>query len=76
MRRARVDLAACLRWAQLYPTGTPLIAGGEIPARLRGLLEALEGRPAVAKAFGDEYISGRPLTAPQLPELPPDQVTG
>jgi len=65
-----------LHWAQLYPRGVPLIAGHEIPARLHALLRMLENRKAVAKAFADEQISGRPLTAPEPPDLPPDQVTG
>jgi glutathione S-transferase len=69
-------LAACLRWAQLYPTGAPLIEWTDIPARLQALLRAVERRPATMKAFGDEHISGRPLSAPKPPDLPPDQVTG
>jgi glutathione S-transferase len=64
-------LAACLRWAQLYPSGAPLIAWDEIPARLQALLRSVESRPAVRKAFDDEYIGGRPLTAPASPEVPP-----
>lgn len=69
-------LAACLRWAQLYPRGAPLIAGHEIPARLHALLRTVENRPAVIKAFADEHIGGRPLTMPEPPDLPPDEVTG
>jgi glutathione S-transferase len=69
-------LGNCLRWPQLYPRGTPLIAGHEIPARLRTLLRSIECRPAVRKAFADEYISGRPLTAPTFPDIPGDQITG
>jgi glutathione S-transferase len=69
-------LAACLRWAQLYPSGAPLIAWEEIPARLQAVLRAVEDRPASAKAFAAEHIAGRPLTAPEPPDLPPDQITG
>lgn len=69
-------LAACLRWAQLYPRGAPLIAGYEIPARLCAPLRLIENRPAVIKAFADEHIGGRPLTMPEPPDLPPDEVTG
>jgi glutathione S-transferase len=69
-------LAACLRWAQLYPRGAPLIARQDVPARLHALLRSVENRPAVIKAFADEHIGGRPLTMPEPPDLPPDQVTG
>jgi glutathione S-transferase len=69
-------LAVCLRWAQLYPTGAPLIAADEIPAGLHALMRSVENRPAVAKAFADEHIAGRPLTAPRPPDLPADQVAG
>lgn len=68
-------LAACLRWAQLYPSGAPLIAWSDIPPRLQALLRSLEDRPAVRKAFADEFIGGRPLTAPLPPDLPPSEVT-
>ena len=69
-------LATCLRWAQLYPSGEPLIAWQEIPAGLQALLRRVESRPAVTKAFADEHIGGRPLTMPEPPDLEPDQVTG
>ena len=69
-------LAACLRWAQLYPSGAPLIPWQDIPARLQALLRTAENREAVAKAFADEHIGGRPLTMPEPPDLPPDEVTG
>ena len=73
---ADLYLAICLRWAQLYPRGAPLIAGQQIPARLQALLRTVENREAVAKAFADEHIGGRPLTMPEPPDLPPDEVTG
>ncbi|MFQ5565453.1 MAG: glutathione S-transferase family protein [Paracoccaceae bacterium] len=69
-------LAACLRWAQLYPSAAPLIVPAEIPAGLHALLRATETREAVARAFADEHITGRPLTMPGPPDLPPDEVTG
>ena len=69
-------LAACLRWARLYPAGAPVLDGlGAFP-RLGALLTALEARPAVLRAFAAERIAGRPLTAPAPPDLPPDEVTG
>ena len=69
-------LAVCLRWAQLYPSGEPLITWEEIPTGLRALLHKVETRPAVAKAFAGEHIGGRPLTRPAPPELPSGEVTG
>jgi glutathione S-transferase len=68
-------LAACLRWAQLYPAGAGLIAGHEIPPRLAAALREIEARPAVRKAFADEFIGARPLTAPALPDIPAGEVT-
>jgi glutathione S-transferase len=69
-------LAMCLRWAQLFPEGEPLIAWQEIPAGLQALLHRIETRPAVAKAFADEHIGERPLTMPSPADLPPGEVTG
>jgi glutathione S-transferase len=69
-------LGNCLRWSQLYPRGRPLIAAHEVPTRLRTLLRSIEIRPAVRKSFADEYIGGRPLTAPTFPDIPGDQITG
>ena len=69
-------LAACLRWAQIYPGGAALIAWDDIPARLREMLRATELRPAVSRAFASEHITGRPLTAPAPPDLPAGEVTG
>jgi glutathione S-transferase len=69
-------LAVCLRWAQLYPTGAPLIALAEVPDRIQVLLRSVENRPAVIRAFADEHISGCALTAPRPPALPPGEVTG
>jgi glutathione S-transferase len=69
-------LAACLRWAQIYPTGRPLLAGtGGFP-RIAALLQAVEARPAVRRACAAELIAGRPFTQPELPAIPVDQVTG
>ena len=65
-----------LRWAQLYPRSAPLIPWRDIPARLQALLRTAENRAAVAKAFADEHLGGWPLTAPEPPDLPPDEVTG
>jgi glutathione S-transferase len=69
-------LGACLRWAQLYPAGHPLLAAAEIPHRTAALLRAVESRPAARRACAAEFISGRPFTQPELPDLPVDQVTG
>jgi glutathione S-transferase len=73
---AEFYLAACLRWAQLYPSGKPLIARKDVPTRLQGLLGSLESRHAVVKAFADEHIAGHPLTRPEPPGLPPGEVIG
>ena len=69
-------LAACLRWARLYPTAKPLIAEGDLPTRAMALLRALEARPAIQRAFAAEHVSGHPLTDPAPPDLPRDQITG
>ncbi len=69
-------LAVCLRWARLYPAAAPILAGlGDVP-RLAAHAAALEARAPVQRAFAAEHIHGRPLTAPEPPALPPDEVTG
>ena len=69
-------LAACLRWIRLYPAEGPLITNDDLPPRTSKLLATLEARPAVMRAFAAEYMTGRFLTAPRLPELPAEQITG
>ena len=64
-------LAACVRWAQLYPRGDalPAIAVQALP-RLTALLQTLDARPAVRKAFAAEGISGALFLAPVYPGNP------
>lgn len=51
-----IYLALCLRWPQLYPLDSPaLFIPGNYPALL-SLLQALEKRPAFARAFSAEGI--------------------
>jgi glutathione S-transferase len=63
-----VYLAACLRWAQLYPRDDvmPSAQLAQWP-RLLAMLRALEQRPAVQKAFALEGMDGRLFTAPNYP---------
>lgn len=69
-------LAACLRWIRLYPVDGPLITNAGLPSRATALLAALEMRPAVQRAYADEFMTGPFLTQPRAPDLPSDQVTG
>lgn len=69
-------LAACLRWARLYPSAAPVLGDLEAWPRLGAALAALEARPGVARAFAAEHIGGRPLTAPAPPDLPAAEITG
>lgn len=64
-------LAACVRWAQLYPRGDalPATAVQALP-RLAGLLQQLGERPAVRKAFAAEGIAGPLFLAPEYPANP------
>ena len=65
-------LAACVRWAQLYPRGdaVPATAVQALP-RLTALLQTLDARPAVQKkAFAAEGISGALFLAPVYPGNP------
>lgn len=73
---ADIYLAVCLRWARLYPTGAPVLGDLDAFPRLAGLLAGLETRPAILRAAAAEHIAGHPLTAPELPALPPGEVTG
>ena len=61
-------LAACIRWAQLYPRGDalPLAQLAQWP-RLLAMLRALEQRPAVQKAYALEGMEGAVFSAPNYP---------
>jgi len=61
-------LAACIRWAQLYPHGDALPAAqlAQYP-RLMAMLRALEQRPSVQKAYALEGMDGLVFTAPNYP---------
>ena len=69
-------LAVCLRWARLYPTGRPMLAGPTGLPGIEVLLRAVEARSAPRRACAAESISGRPFTRPEPPSLPVDQITG
>lgn len=77
-RPSLVDLylAACLRWVRVYPADAPLISNADLPPRTTALLAALEARPAVRRAYAAEHMTGAFLTAPRLPDLPAEQITG
>ncbi|MFM6989882.1 MAG: glutathione S-transferase family protein [Rhodoferax sp.] len=66
-----VYLAACVRWAQLYPRGDaiPAAAVQALP-QLSALLQTLDARPAVRKAFAAEGIAGALFLAPEYPANP------
>ena len=66
-----VYLAACVRWVQLYPRGDaiPTSAVQALP-RLSALLQTLDARPAVRKAFAAEGISGSLFLDPEYPANP------
>ena len=61
-------LAACIRWAQLYPHGDALPSAqlAQYP-RLMAMLRTLEQRPSVQKAYALEGMDGPVFTAPNYP---------
>lgn len=61
-------VAACIRWAQLYPHGDALPSAqlAQYP-RLMAMLRALEQRPSVQKAYALEGMDGPVFTAPNYP---------
>ena len=61
-------VAACIRWAQLYPHGDALPSAqlAQYP-RLMAMLRTLEQRPAVQKAYALEGMDGSVFTAPNFP---------
>jgi glutathione S-transferase len=61
-------LAACIRWAQLYPHGDALPSAqlAQYP-RLTAMLRTLELRPSVQKAYALEGMDGSVFTAPNYP---------
>ncbi len=61
-------LAACVRWAQLYPPGEALSTDTIRPlAALVRLLETLAARPAIIRACAEEGIEAPLFLAPTLP---------
>ncbi|MHA7773970.1 glutathione S-transferase family protein [Roseibium sp. M-1] len=65
---ADLYLAACARWAQIYPA-----TGKWTPAatpHLQAMLKLLEARPAVEVASRKELIEGTPFTDPRPGTLP------
>lgn len=61
-------VAACIRWAQLYPHGNALPSAqfAQYP-RLMAMLRTLEQRPSVQKAYALEGMDGSVFTAPNFP---------
>jgi glutathione S-transferase len=61
-------LAACVRWSQLYPRGDALGSHRlqELP-RLLALLQVLEARPVVRRAFAAEGIAAPYFVDPSYP---------
>lgn len=71
-------LAACVRWAQLYPREHAFSSEtlmGQLP-RIWSLLRRLEQIPALQEACAQEHISGAFFSAPQLPNLPLERMLG
>ncbi|MBT8152336.1 glutathione S-transferase family protein [Epibacterium ulvae] len=63
-------VAACLRWAALYPiTGTGWFDLSAYP-NLQGLAQNLETRPAVRVAIQAEGLGPTPFSSPQYPNPP------
>jgi glutathione S-transferase len=61
-------LAACVRWLQLYPRGDTVGAHHlQVFPRLLALLQALELRAAVGRAFAAEGIDGPLFVDPDYP---------
>ena len=61
-------LAACVRWLQLYPRGDTVGAHHlQVFPRLQALLQALELRDAVRRAFAAEGIDGPLFVDPDYP---------
>ena len=61
-------VAACIRWAQLYPHGDALPSAqlAQYP-RLMAMLRTLELRPSVQKAYALEGMDGLVFTVPNYP---------
>lgn len=60
-----VYLGPLMRWAQIYPKGDAM-PSAEFTARphIRALLDTLATRPAIARAFEREGLTGHPFLAP------------
>lgn len=72
-----IYLAVCLRWAQIYPSGAPLLAGLSAWPALHALGQRIEVLDDARRAFAAEMIPvEHALTAPRPPDLPRDQIIG
>jgi len=61
-------LAACVRWAQLYPRSDAIPTSAlHVLPRLVALLQHLNARPAIRKAFAAEGIAGPLFLEPEYP---------
>lgn len=69
-------LAAMVRWMHLYGGAEHRLQGITGWPKLAALMARIEARPAIRKAFNDEYIRcAHPILAPERPGLPTDEVT-
>ena len=71
-----VYLCVCLRWAQIYP-GPVMLDDLEAWPRIAALAGRIEALPDARRAFEAEFIPpDGALTAPRVPDLPREEVTG
>lgn len=70
-----IYLAACLRWAQLYPADRPVGFDPAAAPAIGRMLRALERRPAVARACAAEGIALPCFTAPRYATPPEGSAT-
>ncbi|MEM9045524.1 MAG: glutathione S-transferase family protein [Pseudomonadota bacterium] len=70
-------LSCLIRWAQLYGGAAHRLSDLETWPKLYHLMREIEAMPAIRRAFAAEYIQDtRPITRPERPVLPEQEITG
>ena len=72
-----IYFSVLMRWAQLYPTGAPVMSGIDKWPTLQAICAKVENHPGAIKAFLSENIPPeQALTMPRPPDLPAAEITG
>lgn len=72
---ADLYIAACVRWAQLYPVAAPILPDAARFTGVMALARALEARPAIRRACAADGIAAPFFSAPTYADPPEGSAT-